>query len=103
MSTIFGNKLKELREEQQIPQRQLASVLEIDTATYCKIEKGNRIAKREHISIIAEFYNIDPKQLLRLWSADKVYDIIAEEDDATQILNIVAENIVNYKQKKAKL
>jgi len=42
MSTIFGDRIKTLREEKQIPQRQLASVLEIDTATYCKIEKGDR-------------------------------------------------------------
>jgi transcriptional regulator with XRE-family HTH domain len=103
MSTIFGNKIKTLREEKQIPQRQLASVLEIDTATYCKIEKGDRRAKREQVLLLADFLKIDSKILLRLWSADKVYDIIAEEDEATQILNVVAENIVIYKRQKAKL
>jgi DNA-binding XRE family transcriptional regulator len=40
MSTLFGSKIKRLRKEKHIPQRQLASILEIDTATYCKIEKG---------------------------------------------------------------
>ncbi len=103
MSTIFGNKIKTLREEKQIPQRQLASVLEIDTATYCKIEKGDRRAKREQVLLLADFLKTDSKILLRLWSADKVYDIIAEEDEATQILNVVAENIVIYKRQKAKL
>lgn len=103
MSSIFGNKLKTLREEQQIPQRQLASILEIDTATYCKIEKGDRRAKREQVIELAETLQTDTKELLRLWSADKVYDIIAEEDEATQILNVVAENIVIYKRQKAKL
>jgi len=103
MSTIFGNKIKTLREEKQIPQRQLASVLEIDTATYCKIEKGDRRAKREQVLLLADFLKIDSKILLRLWSADKVYDIIAEEEEATQILNVVAENIVIYKRQKAKL
>ena len=102
MSTIFGNKIKTLREEKQIPQRQLASVLEIDTATYCKIEKGDRRAKREQVLLLADFLKTDSKILLRLWSADKVYDIIAEEDEATQILNVVAENIVIYKRQKAK-
>jgi hypothetical protein len=38
-----------------------------------------------------------------LWSADKVYDIIAEEEEATQILNVVAESIVQYKRKSAKV
>lgn len=103
MSSIFGNKLKSLREEQQIPQRQLAAVLEIDTATYCKIEKGDRRAKREQVIELAETLQTNTKELLRLWSADKVYDIIAEEDEATQILNVVAENIVIYKRQKAKL
>lgn len=103
MSSIFGNKIKSLREEKQIPQRQLASVLEIDTATYCKIEKGDRRAKREQIIILSELLQADSKELFRLWSADKVYEIIADEDEATQILNVVAESIVKYQRKTAKV
>jgi hypothetical protein len=103
MSTIFGNKIKTLREENQIPQRQLASVLEIDTATYCKIEKGGRRAKREQVIVLAELLKVDSKELIRLWSADKVFDIIVEEEQATQILNVVAESIVEYKRKTAKI
>jgi transcriptional regulator with XRE-family HTH domain len=103
MSTIFGNKIKAIREEKQIPQRQLAAALEIDTATYCKIEKGDRRAKREQVTILAELLEVDSKELIRLWSADKVYDIIAEEEEATQILNVVAESIVQYKRKSAKV
>lgn len=103
MSTIFGNKIRILREEKQIPQRQLAAALEIDTATYCKIEKGNRRAKREHVSVIADLLEVDSKDLMRLWSADKIYDIIAEEEEATQILNVVAESIIKYKRKSGKV
>ncbi|MCK9451844.1 MAG: helix-turn-helix domain-containing protein [Bacteroidales bacterium] len=103
MSSIFGKKLKSLREEKRIPQRQLAAVLEIDTATYCKIEKGSRRAKREQVIKLATLLNFNKNELFRLWSADKVYDIIADEDDASQILNIVAENIVAYKRKSTKV
>ena len=103
MSTIFGNKIRTLREEKQIPQRQLAAALEIDTATYCKIEKGDRRAKREQVIILADLLEVDSKELIRLWSADKVYDIIAEEEEATQILNVVAESIVQYKRKSTKV
>ncbi len=101
MSSIFGDKLRSLREEKQIPQRQLAAVLEIDTATYCKIEKGDRRAKREQIIILSNLFEADSKELLCLWSADKVYEIIAEEEEATKILNVVAESIVKYKRKTA--
>lgn len=100
MSSIFGDKLRSLRENKQIPQRQLASILEIDTATYCKIEKGDRRAKREQVLQLAKSLHADAKELLRLWSADKVYEIIANEDEATQILNVVAESIVSYKREK---
>lgn len=103
MSNIFGNKLRILREEKQIPQRQLASVLEIDTATYCKIEKGDRRAKRGQVLTLSETLQSDSKELLRLWSADKVFEIIENEDEATQILNVVAESIVKYQTKTAKL
>ena len=103
MSTIFGNKLKTLREEQQILQRQLASELEIDTATYCKIEKGDRRAKREQVAKLAELLQTDLKELLRLWSAAKVYDLIVDEDEAAQILSVVAENITNYKRQKTRI
>jgi transcriptional regulator with XRE-family HTH domain len=103
MSIIFGNKIRTLREEKQIPQRQLAAALDIDTATYCKIEKGDRRAKREQVRVLADLLEIDSKELICLWSADKVYDIIAEEEEATQILNVVAESIVQYKRKLVKV
>lgn len=102
MSIIFGNRLKSIREELQIPQRQLASILQIDSATYCKIEKGDRRAKREQVLILAKFLRVNAKELLRLWAADKVYDLIAEEDEATQILDVVAENIGIYQRQKIK-
>ena len=103
MSIVFGNKIKMMREEKQIPQRQLAAALEIDTATYCKIEKGDRRAKREQVTVLAGLLEINSIDLLRLWSADKVYEIIAEEEGVTQILNLVADSIEEYKQKTAKI
>ena len=103
MSTIFGNKIRILREEKQIPQRELAAALKIDTATYCKIEKGDRRAKREQVTVLADLLLVESKDLLRLWSADKVYEIIVEEEEATEILSVVAESIVEYKQKTAKI
>lgn len=101
MSSTFGNKIKKLRENKQFPQRQIAASLEIDTATYCKIEKGDRRAKREHITLLSNLLEVDSKELTRLWSADKIYEILAEEEEATQILNMVAESIVKYKRKTA--
>ncbi|HNV49851.1 MAG: helix-turn-helix transcriptional regulator [Bacteroidales bacterium] len=103
MSSIFGDKLKALRGKKQIPQRKVASILEIDTATYCKIENGDRKAKREQISILADLFKTDEKELFQLWSADRIYEIIAKEKDAKQILNVVSESINIYVNQKPKV
>lgn len=95
---MFSERIKELRIQNQIPQRRLAAALNIDTATYCKIEKGERKAKREQVEIIAQLLNADKNELVTLWLADKVYDVVGDETNAQEILNVVNENIVRYGQ-----
>ena len=46
---LLGQKIKELRLENGVLQRQLASLLEIDTPMFSKIERGNRRAKRTQV------------------------------------------------------
>ena len=36
---VLSDQLKEIRERKGIPQRIVAATLDIDTATYCKMEK----------------------------------------------------------------
>lgn len=69
---IFGKKIRELREEHEMLQRQLAAALEIDTPMYSKIERGDRKAKRSQIPILARMFDVDEKELLTIWLADKV-------------------------------
>ena len=95
---MFSERIKELRIQKQMPQRQLAAALDIDTATYCKIEKGERKAKREQVEIIAQLLSVDKNKLVTLWLADKVYDVVGDETNAQDILNVVNENIVRYGQ-----
>lgn len=91
---LFAEKIKQLREQQQLPQRQLAAALEIDTATYCKIEKGDRKARREQIAVIADMLKCEKEELLEIWLADKVYAIVKEEEHSDNVLSIVAEKVV---------
>lgn len=91
---MFLEKIKQLREERQLPLRKLAAALDIDSATYWKIEKGYRRVKREHIPIIAELLHIDEKKLLSLWLADQVVTILVNEKEiADKVLTIAKENI----------
>jgi transcriptional regulator with XRE-family HTH domain len=91
---MFNERIKQLREDRQIPQRKLAAALDIDTASYCKIERGERRARKEHIPIIAEMLQTDEKKLLTLWLADQVTATVADEKDiANMVLKIAKENI----------
>ena len=62
-------------------QRQLASLLEFDTPMFSKIERGDRRAKRTQVIQIANYFNIDEKELLTLWVADKVLDAVEDEEE----------------------
>ncbi len=78
---IFGRKIKELREERGLVQRQLSAALEIDTPMYSKIERGERKAKRSQIPIMAQMLEVDEKELLTIWLADKVLDTVEGEEE----------------------
>jgi len=92
---VFGNKLRQLRESQNLVLRKVAAELDIDTATMSKIERGDRCAKKEHIPILSKIYSISEEELKTLWLADKVCDIIAEEKEGLEALK-VAEAHIEY-------
>lgn len=96
---LFAEKIKQLRDFRQMPQRQIAAALEIDTATYCKIEKGDRRAKREQVFILSELFECKHNELLNIWLADQIYDVVKNENEVSEVLNIVQENIVEYGKK----
>lgn len=93
---LFKDKLKSLREEHNLLQRQVASAIGIDNAVYCKIENGERIAREEHVRALAVFYGIDFEYLKRLWLAGKVYDLLSHDDEPTEILSMVSESFTEY-------
>ncbi|MGI6411337.1 MAG: helix-turn-helix domain-containing protein [Bacteroidales bacterium] len=85
----FVERIKQLREERQLPQRKLATTLDIDTATYCKIEKGERRAKAEQVVVIADLLQTNKDELLALWLADQVAEVVDNEQKvADKALNI---------------
>jgi transcriptional regulator with XRE-family HTH domain len=84
MIMLFANKIRRLREEQQLLQRQLAAALEIDTPMYSKIERGDRPAKRTQVIALAKLLSTDETELLTLWLADKVLEVLEDEKELTK-------------------
>lgn len=60
---LLGNKIKSLRDEQGILQRQVAAYLEIDTPMFSKIERGDRRAKRSQVIQMAKYFKVDEKTM----------------------------------------
>ena len=78
---LLGNKIRSLRDEQGILQRQVAAYLKIDTPMFSKIERGDRRAKRSQVVQMATYFKVDEKEMLTLWLADKILDALEDEDE----------------------
>lgn len=100
MENQFGNRIKELRESNKMLQRQVASILEIDTPMLSKIERGERKAKKEQVSKLASIFKVSLDELLTLWLADQVYTILKNEDLAKQALKLAEKRIDTNKVRK---
>jgi transcriptional regulator with XRE-family HTH domain len=92
----LGQKIRELREKQNILLRQVAAQIEVDTALISKIERGERKASRQQVIEIAKYLNASEEDLLTLWLADKIETTIAEEPQ-------VAYNAMKIASKKLEL
>lgn len=92
---LFGSKIRELRDEQGVLQRQLAAALEIDTPMFSKIERGDRRAKREQVIKLAELLHQDENEMLKLWLADKILDAVEGEEELSNDAIVIAQEKIN--------
>lgn len=90
---FLGKRIKELREESQLLQRQLAAELEIDTPMYSKLERGERKAKREQVIKLAKIFKVDKEELLTLWLAGQIYELIKDEKLGYKALSFISNNM----------
>lgn len=98
---LFADKIRSLREEKKLLQRELAAALSVDTPMYSRIERGERPIKREQIKILADILCADESELLKLWLADQVSALLNGEDDIiNEVLDIAKSGMGNMGKKK---
>jgi transcriptional regulator with XRE-family HTH domain len=95
---LLGKKIRKLRKKKKLVLRQVAAQLEIDTPTMSKIERGDRPAKEEYISILADLYEVEQEELHKLWLADQIYEVVQEQDLALEALKMVKEEIITDRE-----
>lgn len=95
----FGEHIRKLREDQKLPLRKVAAVLDIDPSTLSKIERGERSANKEMIPQLANLFNEDEEALGLILMSDKVAYDLMQEDNPDQILKVAEEKIKYLKNK----
>lgn len=97
----FGETVKKLREEKQLPLREVAEALEIDTSMLGKIEKNNRKPSKQLINKIAKYFKVSGKGLIVAFLSDEIaYQVLDDEDLSTEIFKVAEEKIKYLKNKK---
>ncbi len=100
MANQFGAHIKQLRQKRNLLQRELASLLKMDTPLLSKIESGERTAKKEIVTKLSVILKTDEKELLTLWLADQLYDVAKDEDVAIKAMQLAEGEIKIYKKRK---
>jgi len=97
----FGDIIRKKREEKGLLLRQLAAIIDIDTAILSKVERGERKARREQVERIAKALELDEKELMVEYLSDKIAYEILNDDYAKDVLK-VAESKIDYLRNYAK-
>ncbi len=90
---MIGDKIRELREKNNILLRQLAAQLDMDTAMLSKMERGDRFFKKEDILALAKIFDQPEQELLTLWLADKILKTIQEEAYTQEALKLALQTL----------
>ena len=85
---MIGVQIRQLREKDGYLLRQMAAILDVDATILSKMERGERPFKRELVIRIAELCGSDKDKMLTMWLADKVCNILGNEECAIGALEL---------------
>jgi len=98
----LGQKIKELREQSGLKQRELAYQLGIGEGFLSKVENDQKPLKREDLTKLNELFKTPIEELESLWLANKVYSIVRDEESALSALKVAEEQITYNTLKNGK-
>jgi HTH-type transcriptional regulator, competence development regulator len=92
---MLGKKLKELREAKGLLQRQVAADLQVDTAYISKMEHNDKPVSKSHLKKLSDLYGVSESELLPIWLADKVLQVVENEKYPVQALEMALSTVKN--------
>ncbi len=103
MSTeTLGEKLRQIREENDLPLRRVAALLDIDVAILSKMERGERKLSKEVVLNLAKIYKQSTEELLVLFLSEKIMYEIQDEDLGEKALKVAERKVKYLKAHKSK-
>lgn len=96
----FGDTVRRLREERELPLRTVAAFLDIDQAILSKIERGHRKPTREQVVKLAGYFKVKENDLLVAWLSDKLVYELEDEEVALKALQVAEEKVAYVAFKK---
>jgi transcriptional regulator with XRE-family HTH domain len=89
----IGDKLRKLREENEMPLRKVAALLDIDVSILSKMERGERPLSKDVVTKLAKIYKHDEDELTVLYLSQKIMNEVGEEDLALRAMQVAEEQI----------
>ena len=90
---MLGEKLRELREAKGLVQRQVAADLQVDTAYISKMEHNEKPVSRNHLKKLSKLYSVSENDLLLIWLADKVLQLVENEKFSVEALEMALNKV----------
>ena len=72
INETFGDFIRKVREENNLPLRKVAAYLDIDTSTLSKVERGKRPSSTEYLKPLSEILKLDLREVQTKFIADKI-------------------------------
>ena len=90
----FGTLVRRLREDKQLPLREVSAALGIDQAIISKLERGQRRATPEQVQKLAAYYQADPVELMNHWLSDRIAGLLQNHEQALQALEMARHKVL---------
>jgi transcriptional regulator with XRE-family HTH domain len=103
MSTeTIGEKLRQLREQNNLPLRKAAALIDIDVAILSKMERGERKLTKEIVLRLADTYKYNVDELLVLFLSERIMYEIQDEALGEEALKVAERRVKYLKENKVK-
>jgi transcriptional regulator with XRE-family HTH domain len=103
MSTeTIGKRLRQLREQNNLPLRKVSALIDIDVAILSKMERGERKLTREIVLKLADTYNYNADELLVLFLSDRIMYEIQDEALGEKALKLSERRVQYLKRNRVK-